>query len=251
MMDFEGRTALVTGGANGIGNAIATMLAAQGAQVTIADLDRQAGEAAAARIGANARFEALDVTDEAGWEAVVAGIVATAGRLDHLVNSAGINPTGTIVDTRYEDWRRTFAVNVDGMFLGCKHAMRAMVEAGSGSIVNVSSPQAFKTAPTLVAYGASKAATINLTQSVALFGADKGVRCNAVMPGAVHSAMTERFLQTLPDYDQGVRDVGAMHPMNRMCRPEEIASAVCFLLGSGAAFMTGAMVPVDGGFLAT
>ncbi len=249
MSDFKGRIALVSGAASGIGKAAAAMLAARGATVIIGDVDAEEGAKAATESGA--RFARLDVSDEANWEALIGAIVAEHGRLDHLVNSAGINPTGTIVDADYADWRRTFAVNVDGMFLGCKHAVRAMLADGKGgSIVNVSSPQAFRTAPTLVAYGASKAAAINLTQSVALFAAEKGVRCNAVLPGAVHSAMTERFLRTIPDYDEGLRAVAAMHPMNRMCGADEVASAICYLLGDGASFVTGAMLPVDGGYLA-
>jgi 3(or 17)beta-hydroxysteroid dehydrogenase len=248
---FDGRTALVTGAASGIGRATAAMLAARGATVVFADVDAAGGRAAAGAAGGTARFASLDVASEDDWVRLVDELVATHGRIDHLVNSAGINPMGSIVDTDYADWRRTFAVNVDGMFLGCKHALRAMLAAGNrGSIVNVASPQAYRTAPVLVAYGASKAAAVNLTHSVALFAAPHGIRCNAVLPGAVRTEMTERFLRALPDYDEGVRQVAAMHPLNRMCEADEVAKAILYLLGDDAGFVTGTELAVDGGYLA-
>ena len=247
MGSIDGKVALIAGGASGMGAATARLFAAEGARAFIGDVDRAAGEAMAREIGAAATFITLDVASEPDWEHAVAQI----GRLDFLVNSAGINPAGSIVDATYEDWRRTFAVNVDGMFLGCKHAVRTMMRTGTkGAIVNVSSPQAVRVAPVLVAYGASKAAGLNLTKSVALFCAEHGIRCNAVLPGAVRTAMTERFLATLPDYEDGVRQVAAMHPMNRMCSAEEVAQTILFLVTDASSFITGAAVPVDGGYLA-
>jgi len=247
---FDDKVILVTGGASGIGRAAATMLAARGGKVVFCDIDTDGGQAAAATAGAS--FSKLDVTLEDDWVRVVAQAVSNHGAIHHLVNSAGINPTGSIVDADYKDWRRTFAVNVDGMFLGCKHVLRAMCAGGwQGSIVNLSSPQAYRTAPILVAYGASKAAAINLTKSVALFAAPHRIRCNALLPGAVRTEMTERYLRSVPDYDDGVRQVAAMHPLNRMCEADEVARAVCFLLSEESSFVTGAVLAVDGGYLAS
>jgi NAD(P)-dependent dehydrogenase (short-subunit alcohol dehydrogenase family) len=251
MNALSGKIALVAGAASGIGAATAHALAAAGATVLLGDIDGKGVDSLAAKIGGAAYPVELDVTVEKQWEAAVGFALERFRRLDLLVYSAGINPGGTVVDATYDDWRRTFAVNVDGMFLGCKHAVRAMMAKGvKGAIVNVSSPQAIRTAPSLVAYGASKAATLNLTKSVALFGAEHGIRCNAVLPGAVRTAMTERFLATLEDYGAGLEMVAAMHPMNRMCEADEVASAILFLLSDASSFVTGAALPVDGGYLA-
>jgi NAD(P)-dependent dehydrogenase (short-subunit alcohol dehydrogenase family) len=242
---------LISGAASGIGRATARKLARGGATIYVGDIDAASGRTLASELGGAERFVELDVTSEAAWENTIGVLIAKHARIDGLVNSAGINPVGSIVDTTYEDWRRTFAVNVDGMFLGCKHAVRAMIATGSkGSIVNVASPQAVRVAASLVAYGASKAAALNLTKSVALYAAEHGIRCNAVLPGAVRTPMVERYLQTITDYDEGLRQVAAMHPMNRLCEADEVASAIEFLLTNDASFVTGVALPVDGGYLA-
>jgi len=251
MNDCADLIVLVSGASSGIGSAVARRLAHRGATVYLGDIDAAAGAALAVQLGGQARFCELDVTSENAWEKAIGIVVSERGRLDGLVNCAGINPVGNIVDATYADWRRTFAVNVDGMFLGCKHAVRAMLERGTkGSIVNIASPQAIRVATNLVAYGASKAAALNLTKSVALFTADKGIRCNAVLPGAVRTSMVERFLATIPDYEAGLRQIAAMHPMNRMCEADEVAAAVAFLITKESSFVTGVALPIDGGYLA-
>jgi 3(or 17)beta-hydroxysteroid dehydrogenase len=249
-----GRIAFVTGAASGMGEASARRLAAAGARVVLADVDKAKGESVAASIGEAALFLQHDVASEDDWQANMRTVIDRFGALHILVNSAGINPMGSILDTSYADWRRTFAVNCDGIYLGCRYAVKTIMATSpqGGSIVNISSPQADRVSSALAAYGASKAAGLNLTRSVALWCAEQGngIRCNAVLPGAVLTPMTQRFIDAQPDREAAVKAVAAMHPMNRMCEPEEVAEAVLFLASDAASFITGVALPVDGGYLA-
>ncbi len=251
---LDGKVAFVTGAASGMGEACARRLAAAGARVVLADVDTARGEAVAAGIGDDALFLRHDVASEDDWQAGMEAVAGRFGALHVLVNSAGINPMGSILDTTYADWRRTFAVNCDGMYLGCRYGIRTMLATapGGGAIVNISSPQADRVSSGLAAYGASKAAGLNLTKSVALWCAEQGngIRCNAVLPGAVLTPMTRRFIDAQPDRAAAVSMVAAMHPMNRMCEPEEVVEAVLFLASDAASFITGVALPVDGGYLA-
>ncbi|MBI1181092.1 MAG: glucose 1-dehydrogenase [Alphaproteobacteria bacterium] len=251
---LDGKAAFVTGGASGMGEAVARRLAAAGARVAVADIDAARGAAVASSIGDEAHFLEHDVTSEDDWRENMAWVTEHFGALHIVVNSAGINPMGSIVDTSYADWRRTFAVNADGMYLGCRYGVITISETSrsGGAIVNISSPQADRVSSALAAYGASKAAGLNLTRSVALYCAEQGngIRCNAVLPGAVLTPMTERFIDAQPDREAALKAVAAMHPMNRVCEPEEVAEAVLFLASDAASFITGATLPVDGGYLA-
>jgi 3(or 17)beta-hydroxysteroid dehydrogenase len=251
---LDGKVVFVTGAASGMGEACARRLAAAGARVIVADVDAAKGAAVAAGIGDAALFLKHDVASEDDWQANMKTVIGRFGALHVVVNSAGINPMGNIVDTSYADWRRTFAVNCDGMYLGCRYGVKTIAETSpaGGAIVNISSPQADRVSSALAAYGASKAAGLNLTRSVALYCAEQGnnIRCNAVLPGAVLTPMTERFIDAQPDREAAVKMVAAMHPMNRMCEPEEVAEAVLFLASDAASFITGVALPVDGGYLA-
>ena len=165
----DGKVALVTGAASGMGKADALLLAAEGARVVVTDFNEADGRAVAEDIGENAIFLALDVTDEENWKQVVAKTLETFGRLDILVNSAGMIALGSVVDTELDDWRRVNAVNSDGVILGCKHAIPAMAESGGGSIINMSSVAAIHGQSFVAAYTASKGAVRALTKNIAMY----------------------------------------------------------------------------------
>jgi 3(or 17)beta-hydroxysteroid dehydrogenase len=249
MKGIAGKVVFITGAASGIGAATARLAAAEGAVVVLADRDTRGAEVAAS-IGPAAEFLELDVSSEPSWQAAFAHVEQRFGRLDVLVNAAGINPSTTIVDTSIEDWRRAFSVNADGVFLGCKHGVTLMTAKGTaGAIVNVASPMGIKPWATLIAYSASKAAVLNLTNSVALFCVQEnnGIRCNAVVPGAVHTAMMERYLQSTPDPAAALAGLAANQPGGRLVTAEEVAEAILYMAGGGSASVTGAVLPVDGG----
>lgn len=239
---LEGRTALVTGAAQGIGFEIARGLAEAGARVIVADLSPEGGEAAAARLGGT--FERLDVTDPAA----VTALAARLGAPDVLVNNAGIVRNGPAEDGSDDDWRAVMAVNLDGVYWCCRAFGRPMLARGSGSIVNVASmsglisnhpqPQA--------AYNASKAGVIHLTRSLAGEWAARGVRVNAVAPGYTATPLTKRGLETPEWRDTWLRET----PMGRLAEPEEIAPAALYLASDASRFVTGHTLVVDGGYTA-
>jgi 3(or 17)beta-hydroxysteroid dehydrogenase len=239
----EGKVAIVTGGASGMGAADARLLAAEGARVVVADLNEKDGEAVATGIGDSARFMRLDVTDEANWAQVVADTVAAYGRLDILVNNAGFMLLGSVVDTTLEDYRKVNAVNSDGVFLGCKHAIPAMAESGGGSIINMSSVAALSGQSFVTAYTASKGAVRALTKNVAMFCKEQknGVRCNSVHPDGVKTPMVVKVAfgkDTATQED--IEKIGA-----NMCEPEDVANMVLFLASDESRFVTGAELVID------
>lgn len=238
---------LVTGGASGIGRAIVECLAAAGARVVIADIDEAAGRRLAQMIGNRVRFQRLDVTSRADWDEAIAVTANRFGALSCLVNNAGVSTAGSIADTSEEAWSRTLRVNATGTFLGCQAAIVAMRAAG-GSIVNIASARAHRVSSGQIAYCASKAAIIALTQSVALYCGENRlpIRCNAICPGIVDTPIldeTKALLGAAAD-----ARLGALQPIGRLGRPDEIASMVAYLASSAAGFITGATINVDGGF---
>ena len=255
-MRLAGKVALVTGAARGIGLAIARAFLGEGAQVLLTDLRRDEGQAAARELGAP--FERLDVRREADWERVFAGWVAARGRLDVLVNNAGITgfeehpgphdpEHGTL-----EAWRAVHATNLDGVFLGCRYAIRAMRPAGRGSIVNLSSRSGVVGIPRAVGYAASKAAVRHHTKSVALYCAEEGlaIRCNSIQPAAILTPMWEPLLGEGPAREENLRRYAASAPLNRFGTVEEVAALAVYLASDESAFTTGAEFNVDGGMLA-
>jgi 3(or 17)beta-hydroxysteroid dehydrogenase len=246
---LAGKTALVTGGASGIGLALAQRFALEGAHVVIGDVDAAAGERACAETP-NFAFERLDVTDDQAWQAVTDGVAARYGRLDILVNNAGIIAVASIESITLETWRRVQSVNVDGTFLGCRHGVRVMKERG-GAILNMSSVSGIVGGHNLVAYNAAKGAVRLLTKSVALHCARQGygIRCNSIHPGFVETRM-------LDDIADG-RDPEALReklragvPLGRNAEPSEIAALAAYLASGEAAFVTGAEFVIDGGVTA-
>lgn len=237
--------AVVTGGAEGIGLAIARRLAADGARVIIADTALEKGEAEAAAIGAV--FAPHDVTSEEDWAALSA-VVQEQGPLRVLVNNAGINPgPAPLEDTRFEIWRRVLSVNLDGAFLGCRMAVRIMKDGGA--IVNVGSAAGVRVVGEMPAYVASKAGLHALTRSVALYCGRKGlgIRCNAVLPGSVETPMVDRLRVGTGDAAAARARTASLHPIGFVGAPDDISDAVAWLSGPQARFVTGALISVDGG----
>jgi len=248
----QDKVALVTGGASGIGLATAELLATEGARVVIGDVDRAAGERAASAIGPRAAFQQLDVTREDDWIAVTDGIVDDFGRLDVLVNNAGVALLKDVETTTLAEWRDLMAVNHDGVFLGCKHAVRVMKARGGGSIVNVSSVAGLIGHPALTAYCASKGGVRLLTKSVALHCARRGysIRCNSVHPSFADTPMLDGMLALTDDPAKTRTGWSAAAPLGRLAQPAEIARTILFLASDDSAFTTGAELVIDGGMTA-
>lgn len=256
MPRLRSKTALVTGGARGIGAAIARAFRDEGAAVILADIDAAAGGIMAERIGAS--FLRLDVASEADWNAVAERVPA----LDVLVNNAGVTgfegatggapPAHDPEHASLADWRAVHAVNTDGTFLGCRYAIRAMRAKGAGSIVNVSSRSGLVGIPMAAAYAASKAAIRNHTKSVALYCAAQGlaIRCNSIHPAAIMTPMWEPMLGYGPDRAEREAAMVADTPMQRFGKVEEVAALAVMLASDEAAYMTGAELNIDGGLLA-
>ena len=254
---IAGKVALVTGAASGIGLATSRMMASQGASVMLADINAEAGEAAAESIRADGRaaaFIAHDVTSEPSWIAAIEAVRGLHGRLDILVNNAGVGTGGSIEDATLEEWRQTHAVNADGPFLGCKHGIALMKESGDGgSIINVSSVAGIIGAPQLAAYCASKGSVRLLTKSVALHCARKGygIRCNSVHPSYTDTPMVDGMVEQHRAPDRYRTALESASPMGRLGRPDDIAGAILYLASDDAKFTTGTEIIVDGGLTAT
>ena len=240
-----GKVAIITGAASGMGKADAILLAREGASVVIADLNEKDGQAVAAAIGEAAVFMRLDVTDEDNWRAVIAATVERFGRLDVLVNNAGMIALGTIVDTDLASWRKINAVNSDGVFLGCKHAIPVMAESGGGSIVNMSSVAAIQGQSFVAAYSASKGAVRALTKSIAMFCKEQknGIRCNSIHPDGVKTPMVVKVAMGKDVATQ--EDIDEVGKFGNMCEPEDIANLVLYLASDESGFVNGSEMLID------
>jgi NAD(P)-dependent dehydrogenase (short-subunit alcohol dehydrogenase family) len=263
MNRLHAKVALVTGAAQGIGAAIARAFVAEGATVVLTDVRDRQGRAHAASLGAAARFEHLDVREAEDWQRVTREVLGELGRLDVVVNNAGITgfEDGPVAHdpehATLEAWCAVMATNLDGVFLGCQHAIRAMrsnpgIAAGSGSIVNISSRSGLVGIPLAAAYAASKAAVRNHSKSVALYCAQQGlrIRCNSVHPAAIMTPMWDAMLGDGPR--RAEREAGLVRdtPLRRFGTPEEVAHMVVYLASDESAYTTGAEFVLDGGLLA-
>ena len=245
----DGKVALVTGAASGIGRACAQRLAAEGARVCATDRDEAGAAATAQALGAPNSSRALDVTDEAAWKAAVDAVLAAFGRLDILVNAAGVGAVANIEQTTLAQWRFVQAVNSDGVFLGCREAFRAMKPGGGGSIVNLSSVAGLVGDGDLPAYCASKGAVRLLTKSVALHGARRGanIRCNSVHPGFIATPMVDALASAYPDPAVARERLENANPQRKIGEVDDVAYLVLYLASDEAKFVTGAEFVVDGG----
>ena len=255
MTQFSEKVVLVTGGASGIGAATARLLAQRGATVFIGDLAGGNGEKIATEIGGT--FLALDVTSEAAWSQAVQTILDRQGRLDVLVNAAGIVGdvvNGTIANTTLAEFRRVMSVNLDGTFLGCKESLAAMRKHGTGAIVNLASVGAYYPTTQSVAYGASKGAVTQLTKTVALAGAENGnqIRCNSVHPGKTATPMLEtifdQYRQRQAAGGVDPRPAGRRIPLGDEGKAEDVAHLIAFLASDESGYITGGEFTVDGGW---
>ena len=250
-----GKVAIVTGAAMGIGKAAAELLAAEGAFVVATDREEEAGckvvDALVAE-GHSAIFVQQDVGDEDEWKKCVDQTVKEFGRLDVLVNNAGVGWFGDVESTTLESWHKLLRVNLDGVFLGMKYAIPAMRRAGGGSIINMSSIEGLIGDARAAAYNASKGAVTILTKSAALHcaGQRTGIRVNSIHPGYIWTPMVEKALQSTASPDEMKRQIEALHPVGHMGEPMDIAYAVLYLASDESKFVTGSALVVDGGYTA-
>jgi NAD(P)-dependent dehydrogenase (short-subunit alcohol dehydrogenase family) len=249
--EFEGKTAFITGGAMGIGAAVAELLAERGARVAIVDRAAAEAETLAAKLragGAKAIALAADVSSSADVQSAIAKAVDAFGGLDIVTNNAGIQRYGTVETTTEAGWDEVMDVNLKSVYLVCHHAI-AHLKASRGAVVNMASVQSFATQRSVAAYTTGKHALIGLTRSMALDFAADGVRVNAVAPGSVDTPMLRWAVEQDPNPEALMRSIHSMHPLGRIAQPREIAEAVAFLASPRASFVTGATLVVDGGLL--
>ena len=251
-MRFEGKVALVTGAATGIGGATAVAFGAEGASVVLSDvnqpaLDERAREIQAA--GGQAIAVLADASNAADAQRSVSEAVAAFGGIDYLVASAGIQTYGTAVDTDEDTWDRTLAVNAKGVYLAAKYCIPEMVKRGGGAIVNVASVQGLFSQPNVAAYSASKGAVIAMTRTMAIDHAGDNIRANSICPGSIETPLLRFAAEQMrpEDPDGAIKEWGGLHVLGRVGQPEEMAQVALFLCSDAASFITGAAIVADGG----
>lgn len=243
---LEGKIAIVTGAAKGLGEADARMFAREGATVILTDMDKDNGARVASEIGASAEFQMQDVRDEAAWEDLIADVVSRHGKLDILVNNAGVVEPGTIETQTAEEWRFVMAVSADGTFFGCKYAVPAMKASGGGSIINMASIASIQGEPVVAAYAAAKGAVESLTRSIAVHCANNGynIRCNSVHPAGILTPMVEEIGPKMMDRTD-LRPASEGPAASALGEPDDIANTVLFLASDESKFINGAAIRVD------
>lgn len=252
-MRFKGKVCVITGAAKGIGRAAARAFAQQGASVALLDVDERLGLEAVRQIEAShgeAALFPIDITSQDAVATAMKEIMARFGRLHILVNNAGIYRQGDVLSTTLTDWQSILDTNLTAAFFCTRHAVPAMIEAGGGVIVNVSSEAGLVGIPGQVAYNVSKAALIAFTRSCAVDLAAKGIRVNCVCPGTTDTPLVRDAVARAPDPAAARRALEEVRPLKRLGTPEEIAAAILFLASDEAGYATGAVLSVDGGYTA-
>ena len=249
---LEGKTALVTGAASGIGLQTSIRLAEEGARVMMTDINLEKVRQQAEKLGTNATFLKLDITEEEEWISVLGETVKRFDRLDILVNSAGMVLIADVEQITLEEWRKVHAVNLDGTFLGCKHGVRVMKEFGAGSIINLSSVSGMIGGFNLAAYNSSKGAVRMLTKSVALHcaRAGYGIRCNSIHPTFIETPMLESMILDSPDPEKARQTLVRQVPLRRIGKPDDVANMIVYLASDESTFVTGTEMVIDGGVIA-
>ncbi len=252
-MKLADKVALITGGSKGLGKATAILFAQEGAKVVITGRTektlQEATEDAKAQ-GAEIEYLVSDVSKEEDCKSAVEYVVNKHGRIDILFNNAGVLYLGTTHETPTDIWDKTFDINAKGTYMMSKYTVPHMLEQGSGTIVNNSSVLGLKAVPGVAAYNATKGAVTQLTRSMAVEYADKGIKVNAICPGTILTPMVEDLFEKLGDKKAAEEMFTSFHPIGRLGRPEEIAHAVLFLCDENVAFMYGTILSVDGGWIA-
>lgn len=254
MARLDGKIALITGGASGFGAATGKIFAQEGAKVVLTDKNAEGAQAVARAIGNAASAMAHDVTSEDDWKRVVDETMAMHGRLDILMNNAGVMGTGAaqnIEDMSLEEWRFVQEINSDGVFLGCRAVIGAMKYSGGGSIINISSTAGFRATPQIAAYGASKGAVRQLTKSVAAYCGRQGynIRCNSIHPGMVRTPLGEDVLKHYGDLEESAAKRTQSVPLGRLGEVEDVAFAALYLASDESRYINSNELVVDGGML--
>jgi meso-butanediol dehydrogenase/(S,S)-butanediol dehydrogenase/diacetyl reductase len=247
---LDGKVAIITGAGGGIGGAVVERFAAEGAAVVAADVDEERLREVADRAGGETSYRVTDVSRSEDVQRLVAAAVERHGKLTTMCNNAAISIPGSVEEVSEDDFDRTIAVNLRGVFLGCKYAVPELLKTGGGSIVNTGSVNSVVAEPFLTAYVASKGGVLMLTKAVALDYADKGIRCNCLCPGWVDTPINHPHAERMGGLDGVLESLPEWQPIGRQGYPEEIAAAAVYLASDESAFMTGSAFVIDGGMTA-
>ncbi len=251
----DNKVAIVTGGAKGIGAACCYMLADEGAKVVVTDIEKEDGQKVADKIndnGGTAMFIEQDVSKEGQWKKVIDKTLDEYGKLDVLVNNAGVGVAGNAENAELDKWRWLMSINLDGVFLGTKYAIEAMKKNEGGSIINLSSIEGIIGDPELAAYNASKGGVRLFTKSAAIHCAKAGykIRVNSVHPGYIWTPMVKNYLDSKGDIEEGKKQLESLHPVGHLGEPDDIAYGIVYLASDESKFMTGTELVIDGGYTA-